>query len=146
MLLFVRFLLVFDYLLIAWWTIAAILPFRFRCFTLYRLNCLCSIPVWCLEKDEEFDWIGSWSLLCRLGSWSLPCRLIFMSLNEDGDAQSLAYPTRFFAILSRSGYFRRSYTRGPKTTPCMTSECRRWVPNRTFPDQKCIYFSIKLII
>ena len=59
-----------DYLFImfriTWWTSAgkeltSWLTAR-DVFSLCRLDCLCSFPVWCLEKDEELNCIGSWSL------------------------------------------------------------------------------------
>ena len=60
--LFVRFLLIFDVLIIlfviAWWP-SDLLAFRLCCFTLRLLNCLCSFPVGFLGQDAELDCIGS---------------------------------------------------------------------------------------
>ena len=48
---------------IAWWTSAGkeLISWLSACavFSLCRLNCLCSVPVWCLGKYVEFDCIGS---------------------------------------------------------------------------------------
>ena len=70
-------LIVFDSLFvfrIALWPIAGkelTSAFRSCCFTLCRLNCMCSFPVWSLGQDVEFDCIGS----------SLSFRLLIMSLH-----------------------------------------------------------------
>ena len=39
------------------WERSGLLAFRLCCFILRRLNCLCSVPVWCLGRDVEFDFI-----------------------------------------------------------------------------------------
>ena len=62
------------------WERAVFLAFRLWCFTLCRLNCLCSLPVWCLGQDVEFDCIGSWLLRFHL----LYFFLLFLSVPEDG--------------------------------------------------------------
>ena len=40
-----------------YWESAVLLAFRLCCFTLCRLKCLCSSPIWCLGQDVEFDCI-----------------------------------------------------------------------------------------
>ena len=45
------------------WKRTVLLAFRSCCFTLSRLYCLCSLPVWRVGKDVIFDCIGAWSLL-----------------------------------------------------------------------------------
>ena len=44
------------------WERADLLASHLCCFTLCRLDCLCSFCVWCLGKEVEFDYIVSRSL------------------------------------------------------------------------------------
>ena len=47
---------------VCWKKAILLLAFRLCCFTLCRLDCLCSFPVWCLGQDVKFDYTGSRSL------------------------------------------------------------------------------------
>ena len=42
-----------------YWDKAVLLSFRLCCFSLCRLNCLCSFPTFFLGQDVEFDCVGS---------------------------------------------------------------------------------------
>ena len=44
-----------DSLVAICWESVVLLAFRLCCFILFRLNCLCSLPVWCLGQNVEFD-------------------------------------------------------------------------------------------
>ena len=48
------------------WERADLLAFRLCCFTLFRLDVLCSSPVRFLKTEMEIELIGSYSLPCYL--------------------------------------------------------------------------------
>ena len=106
-----------DCLFISWLSALAVL-------ILYRLNCMCSFPIWCLGQDVELNCIGSWALPFHLAYLLGPSQNVMSVLAMFVFDAPPASPNRHYSCTM---YMGRTCIESP-TAILHFQRCQNWKP------------------